>query len=57
MAFANGDKTAPCFAFLKLSKASSLNIRDLNNVSLECLEFEVEPALVNILYSGLKRSI
>lgn len=59
MAFGNGDKTTPRFAFLKLSKASSLNLRDLNfnNVSLECLKFELEPSSVNILYSGLKGSI
>lgn len=57
--FANVDRTAPSLALLKLSKASSLSLRNLNfnNVSLECLKLKLEAALVNILYSGLKQSI
>lgn len=53
---AKGDKTAPLFAFLKLDKALSLNLRDLNlkNVSSECLKCKLDPTLVNMLYSGLK---
>ena len=52
---AKGDKTAPTFAFIKLDLASSLNLRDLNfnNVSSECLKCKLDPALVNMLYSGL----
>ena len=59
MALAKGDKTAPNLAFFKLDKASSLNLRDLyfNNVSSECLNPKLDPALVNMLYSGLKQSI
>ena len=55
LALAKGDKTAHILAFLKLDKASSLNLRGLNlpKISSECLKSKLEPALVNILYSGL----
>lgn len=51
-----GDKTAPIFSFLKLDKASSLNLSytNLNNVSSECLKYKLDPFLLNMLYSGLK---
>ena len=32
LVLAKGDNTAPLLAFLKLHKALSLNLRDLNNV-------------------------
>lgn len=56
LALAKGDKTAPAFAFLKLDKALSLNLRDLNlnNAYSECLKRKLDPAVVNMLYSGLK---
>lgn len=59
LALAKEDKTAPTFAFLKLDKASLLNLRDLNlkSVSSECLKPKLDPALVNMLYSGLKELI
>lgn len=52
---AKGDNTAPTLAFLKLYKALSLNLRDLNinNVYSECLICKLDPAVVNMLYSGL----
>jgi len=59
LALAKGDKTVPVLAFFKLDKASLLNLRDLNfyNVYLECLKYKLDPASVNILYSGLIKSI
>ena len=50
------DNTAPIFAFIKLNKASWLNLGDLNlkNVSSECLKCKLDPFLVDMLYSDLK---
>ena len=56
LALTKGDKVAPICTFFKLDKASAFNLRDLNlsNVCLECLKFKLDPALVNMLYSGFK---
>lgn len=56
LVLAKGDITAPTLAFLKLYKALSLNLRDLNlnNVSSECLKCKLDLAVVNMLYSDLK---
>ena len=56
LVLAKGDNTTPTLAFIKLYKALSLNLRDLNlnNVSSECLKCKLNPALINMLYSGLK---
>ena len=54
LVLAKGDNTALTLAFLKLYKALSLNLRDLNNVSSECLKCKLDPAVVNMLSSGLK---
>ena len=55
LVLAKGDNTAPYLAFIKLYKTLSLNLRDisLNNVYSECLKYKLDPAVVNILYSGL----
>ena len=56
LALAKGDNTAAFLGFLKLAKAFSLKLRDLSlaNVGSEYLKSKLDPALVSILYLGLK---